>query len=67
MERSGSRRTPKAPLTHGGEAGDWSGEGDAAPRNGAVNRFMVQNRDSSKQPNGPDEFVARGRSKLVTP
>ena len=36
VERSGIRRTPKAPLTHGVEAGDWSGEG-TPPRNGAVN------------------------------
>ena len=38
VERSGIRRTPKAPLTHGVEVGDWSGEGTRrAPRNGAVN------------------------------
>ena len=30
-------RTPKAPLTHGVEVGDWSGEGTRRPRNGAVN------------------------------
>jgi hypothetical protein len=39
----------------------------AGPRNGAVNWYMVQNRELiGKQPNGPDEFVARGWSKLVT-
>jgi hypothetical protein len=31
VERSGIRRTPKAPLTHGVEAGDWSGEGTRRP------------------------------------
>jgi hypothetical protein len=36
-ERSGILRTPKAPLTHGLEVGDWSGEGTRRPRNGTVN------------------------------
>ena len=69
VERNGIRRTPKAPLTHGVEVGDWSGEGDAAgpPKRGGELIHGPEPRTHRKQPNGPDEFVARGWSKLVTP
>jgi hypothetical protein len=69
VERSGIRRTPKAPLTHGVEVGDWSGEGTrrAPPKRGGELIHGPEPRTHRKQPNGPDEFVARGWSKLVTP
>src|SRR4029450_13159397 len=41
--------------------------GDAPPKRGCELIRGPEPRTDRKQPNGPDEFVARGRSKLLTP
>src|SRR5687768_10298656 len=44
----------------------WPTPDAAGPRNGAVDIHGPEPRTHWKQPNGPDELVARGWSKLVT-